>query len=97
MANPYRVLGIGEGSDDEEIRASYLDLVRRFPPERDPQTFQRIRMAYEKVADRRSRLRLLIFEPSQGESLGEWIEELQCDKRKARPRLADIRAGFRGT
>jgi len=111
MANPYQVLGVGpgaafpggpgaafpggSGAGDEEIRARYHALLRRFPPEREPAAFERIQKAYEKVRDVRSRLRFLLFEPSQGESFEEWIEEVRSETASSRLSLERIRAMFR--
>ena len=92
MANPYRILGVEEATDDESIQRRYLELVRRFQPERAPDAFQRIRGAYETLMDERARLRFLFLDPSQGESIDEWIEELKCQPKDLRPGLKTIRA-----
>ncbi len=54
--NPFTVLGVGENAGDEEIKQHYLALVRRFPPDREPERFQAYRAAYEALADERKRL-----------------------------------------
>ena len=97
MPNPYRVLGIDAAAapDDATIRSRYAELVRRSPPERDPATFQKLRAAYEALADRRARLRFLLFEPSQGESLDEWIDEIRHGTGDKRLGLGQIRAILR--
>lgn len=91
MPNPYRVLGIPLDADDDTVRRSYLRLLHRFPPQREPEAFKRIRAAYETLQDLRSRLRHLLFCPSRGESLEEWIEEVRSDPGSARLGLEDIR------
>ena len=95
VANPYEVLGIEGTCDDEEVRRRYLALVRCYSPEREPEAFQRIRKAYETVSDEKARLRFLLFEPSQGESLEEWMEEIRCHETEKRWGLDEIRALFR--
>ena len=95
MANPYKVLEVGPEAGDEEIRAKYHALLRRFPPEREPDAFGRIQKAYEAVRDVRSRLRFLLFEPSGGESFEEWIEEVRCETAASRLSLERIREMFR--
>jgi DnaJ-class molecular chaperone len=53
----YQILGIDEAAGDKDIRDRYLELVRQHPPERDPETFQRITRAYEALKDWRGRVR----------------------------------------
>lgn len=45
--NPYAVLGLPREASPADIRKAYYDLVRRHPPERDPEGFRRVRAAYE--------------------------------------------------
>jgi curved DNA-binding protein CbpA len=78
MANPYRVLDASPEDTDEAIRRRYLEAVRRYPPERFPAEFQRIREAYECIRDQEHRLEFLLFEPAQGESLDELLAEERC-------------------
>lgn len=60
--NPYRELGIPEDTDDDDaIRNAWLEGVRRFPPEKEPERFARNREAYEMIRDRESRFRLWTF------------------------------------
>ena len=35
MTNPYKVLGVNEGATNEEIRAAYLSLVKKYHPDKD--------------------------------------------------------------
>lgn len=49
ITDPYVVLGLERGASQAEIRRSYFDLVRQYPPEQEPQTFQILRAAYEKL------------------------------------------------
>lgn len=78
MANPYDILNVTPEDGDDAIRKRYLEAVRRFPPETHPEQFQRVRDAYERIKDADSRLAFLLFEPSQGETIEELIEEEQC-------------------
>ena len=64
--DPFLVLGLDQDADDdEEIKRTYLMLVRQFSPERDPARFQDIRTAYEAVRDRRGRLRARLLRPGR--------------------------------
>ena len=86
MNDPYQVLGLPADSDDDTIRRRYLELVREFPPERQPEKFAAIRAAYEALKDVTTRLRQRLFEAGQNESVDAIIEELAC--RNQRPRLS---------
>ncbi|HDH98981.1 MAG TPA: molecular chaperone DnaJ [Deltaproteobacteria bacterium] len=59
--NPYEVLGIGVDADDVSVRNAYLDLVRRYPPERHPEKFKQITEAYARLKDKKSRLEYYLF------------------------------------
>jgi curved DNA-binding protein CbpA len=60
--NPYLTLGVSTRAGDAEIRRAYLDAVRQFPPEREPERFQTISRAYEQIRDEESRLKYLLFD-----------------------------------
>ncbi len=49
--NPWAVLGIAEGANDEEIRRAYMRRIKEHPPDRDPEAFERIRDAYNELKD----------------------------------------------
>ncbi len=49
IEDPYKTLGIKRGATEAEIKQAYFALVRKHPPERDPDGFKRIRAAYEKL------------------------------------------------
>ena len=57
MPNPFITLDVAETADDDAIKKAYLQQVREHPPERDPERFQTIRAAYERIKTRRDRLR----------------------------------------
>ena len=59
--DPYEILGLSPDADDDAIRKAYLELVRRFSPDADPEAFKRISGAYEQVKDEKSRLRHYLF------------------------------------
>jgi curved DNA-binding protein CbpA len=60
------ILGIGPDASDDEIRAAYLRLIKEHPPDRDPEQFERIRDAYDRLRDPRRRTRDLLFHPALG-------------------------------
>ena len=62
MANPYEQLQVGIEASDDEINKAYLKKVRQFPPERAPDKFQEIRVAFDKIKTKRDRIKYNIFE-----------------------------------
>jgi len=59
--DPYSILGLESQADEAEIKRAYFRKVREFPPEREPQKFQEIRRAYEKLKDDEFRSLLNLF------------------------------------
>lgn len=49
--NYYEVLGLPEGAGQKEIKRAYFKLVRQYSPEKDPERFQQIREAYERLTE----------------------------------------------
>jgi curved DNA-binding protein CbpA len=47
MEDPHQVLGLEPGAGSEQINQAYRTLVRRFPPELNPERFALIHRAYE--------------------------------------------------
>lgn len=93
MANPYDILEVDFGDSDQVIRERYLEAVRRFPPERSPQEFKRVREAYELIRDEENRLKFMLFDPQQGESIEELLVEERCrstPKRVSLPSLLSL-------
>ncbi len=62
--DPYAVLGLTRAATAAEIKQAYFALVRAHPPERDPETFKRIRAAYERLRDpeRRAEVDMLLLD-----------------------------------
>ena len=89
MEDPFAILGVSFSADDSAIRKAYLNKVREFPPERDPDGFRQVRTAYEAIIDEEARLRHHLFsepiaQPSQ--LLAPWFEE----ENRARPSRAAL-------
>jgi len=61
--DPYAVLGVTRSATSAEIKQAYFALVRAHPPEREPETFKRIRAAYERLRDpeRRAETDMLVL------------------------------------
>jgi curved DNA-binding protein CbpA len=87
--DPYGVLSVPRSADQAAIRRAYLDLVRQHPPERDPDTFKRVRAAYEMLGTPEARATALVEipEPPPGEGL-------TVSDGPAVPAIAGIPLGF---
>ena len=51
----YQSLGLETGASVLEIKKAYFSLVRKYPPERFPEDFMRIRQAYELLSNEKTR------------------------------------------
>lgn len=65
VTDPYAVLGLPQDADQSDVRTAYFALVREHPPEQDPETFKRIRAAFEKLrtTQRRAETDLFMLQP----------------------------------
>jgi curved DNA-binding protein CbpA len=79
---PYEVLGVERGADESTVRRRYLELVRSFPPEREPVRFAEIRRAYDRLRDPVARLQQQLFEDGSGESIDVIVAELRDGVRR---------------
>lgn len=86
MTDPHDVLGLPADASDETVRKRYLELVRQYSPEQNPEKFAAIRSAYESLKDRTTRLRYRLFEAGRNENLERIMEEIEC--RSPRRRLS---------
>ena len=51
MRKDYEILGIDENADEKTIKRAYFKLIRTYSPEKDPERFQEIRAAYERLIE----------------------------------------------
>ncbi len=61
MITPYETLEVAEDAGDSQVKKAYLGMVRRYPPERFPDDFQRIYRAYELIKTEDDRLAYRLF------------------------------------
>ncbi len=61
MKTPYETLEVAEDAGDSQVKKAYLGMVRRYPPERFPDDFQRIYRAYELIKTEDDRLAYRLF------------------------------------
>ena len=62
-------LGVSPDAGDAELRAAYMEKVRQHPPDRDPETFERVRDAYERLRDPRVRAQRVLAGPRPDEPM----------------------------
>jgi curved DNA-binding protein CbpA len=84
-ADPFTVLGVSRDAGEAEVRARYLELVKQYPPEREPEKFREIRAAFEAAKDPLSIAKRLIAPPD--DSVPQWSDVLEAQKRNP-PRLS---------
>jgi curved DNA-binding protein CbpA len=77
MNDPYEVLSLPRVADEAETRRRYLELVRQFPPDRDPAKFAEIRAAYDQLRDPIRRLQSQLFGIDSGETVDAIATELR--------------------
>lgn len=67
--NAYAVLNLQKGSSDDEIKTAYIELVKRFDPEKHTERFMVIQKAYKTLTDpgRRASVDAFTFNPVKGE------------------------------
>ncbi|HUT11984.1 MAG TPA: DnaJ domain-containing protein [Thermoguttaceae bacterium] len=84
MPDPYEVLDLPPESGDAEIRRRYLELVRRHPPDRDPERFAAIRRAYDELRDPQKRMESRLFRMETDDSLDAIVADVKRRFRAAR-------------
>lgn len=83
--DPYRILGIAEGAEDETIRSAYLAKLKQFPPERSPDEFEQVRDAYELLRDRRRRAQYMLFSADPDAPLTALLDGMDPSRQFAGP------------
>lgn len=90
MRDPYRTLSVARDADDATIRTAYLELVRRFSPDRDAERFEQVREAYEAIKTRRKRIEHELFNTDLP-TLEELVEVATTSRPGARPSEEQLR------
>lgn len=78
-ADPFQVLGVPEDASENEVRVRYLELVKQFPPDREPEKFREIRAAYDAAKDPLSIAMRICVPP--GREFPSWSSLLEEQKR----------------
>lgn len=90
--DPYAILGLSadEDSTDEAVRQRYLQLIREYPPEQQPEKFAAIRSAYEKIRTLHARAKYRLFDAGSEDTLDQILEEVECKMPRPRPTLQQL-------
>jgi hypothetical protein len=78
-ADPFKVLGVSPEAGEAEVRARYLELVKQYPPDREPEKFREIRAAFEAAKDPLSIAKRLLAPP--GVEVPQWSDVLEAQRR----------------
>ena len=67
MLNPYQILDIPRSATPEEIKNAYFKLIKKYPPEHEPEKFKTIRQAYEslKTSAKKAETDVFIFKDTE--------------------------------
>jgi len=85
--DPFLILGLPREATEGKVRARYLELVKQFPPDRDPSKFREIRAAFEAAKDPLVIARRLAEPPDLDEEPPSWQSVIEAQE-KIRPKLS---------
>jgi len=95
MRDPYLILGLSAGADDDAVERAYHDGIKRCPPERDAERFAALRAAYEQLRTRRDRLAYELFDTAPP-APADILDKAAPAGAPARPERALLQALLRG-
>ena len=55
METYYQILEIEEKAEQQTVKKAYFKAIRKYPPDKEPERFQKIREAYEVLMDEEKR------------------------------------------
>lgn len=76
---PFQVLGLPYDATESVIRARYLELVKRYPPDREPEHFRKIQAAYESARDPLLLAQQMLEMPAEGRPQWDELIEKQTE------------------
>ena len=79
--NPFQILGLDRDADEHAVRARYLELVKQFPPEREPEKFRQIQAAYEAARNPLLIARSMLVPPDP-DDLPTWQEAIEAHAKR---------------
>ena len=88
MRKDYEILGIEENADERTVKKAYFKLIRTYSPEKDPERFQEIRAAYERLMENEehpeSSVQIEIPKDKLAMSMYDQIQQLMHEQEYAR-------------
>ena len=83
--DPWSVLGVPPDASDEQIRATYVQKVKEFPPDRAGPQFEKIRDAYEQLKDPYRRAKYLILGANADRPLESLLDDVPATRHYVGP------------
>lgn len=87
--NPFAVLGLTADASEEEIRSRYLELVKRYPPDREPEKFREIHIAFETAREPLELAGLMLSSPDDQDPPS-WQDAIDAHARRPPPMEVDF-------
>jgi len=84
MLKSYLVLDLPLDATDQEIRKKYLQLVKAYSPEKNPDAFKEITTAYESIKDERTRAATELFSALKNMEPSETLKTLAASVKMKR-------------
>lgn len=85
----YEVLGVSSDADRQTVKQAYFEKIKRFPPDKAPEEFKKIRKAYETVLKKakvrrpaQKGLQKMMYQGVSDYNPKEMIQELRQDQSK---------------
>lgn len=94
--NSYTILGIAKGASDKEVKAAYVNLVKKYDPEKHTDRFMIIQQAYDRLRQTKSRAKEDVhsFNMATGEYLFHEGERSVGDEPPQEAEIARARAKY---
>lgn len=82
MHNDYSILGLERGASQAEIKKAYFKMVRLHSPEADPEQFQKIRQAYERLKNAQNKPEGPAFPPLSDPNAIKMMQQIQTYRKE---------------
>ncbi len=95
--SPYAVLGLEKGATDLQVKSAFVELVKKFDPERHTERFVTIQQAYNRLKDPRRRAKedIHTYNAPRGEFLFNANERVPADKAPSDKDVEEARSAYR--